>query len=86
VDAHFRQFRHQRLDLVPDPLGDHFAGGVFKARDVVQVVVVQLLVDRLEDRLDLGEVADPASVRVERAGQVQADLERVAMQAAAFVL
>ncbi len=47
--------------------------------------MVQLLVNGLEDRLDLGEVADPARVRVERAGQVQADLERVAMQAAAFV-
>ncbi|MNH24718.1 hypothetical protein D3C79_846670 [compost metagenome] len=47
--------------------------------------MVQLIIDRLEDRLDLGEVADPARVRVERAGQVQADLERVAMQTAAFV-
>lgn len=85
VDANLGQLRHQRLDLVPDPLGDHFAGGVFQPGDVVQVVVVQLIIDRLEDRLDLGEVADPARVRVERAGQVQADLERVAMQTAAFV-
>ncbi|MNZ66645.1 hypothetical protein D3C78_848760 [compost metagenome] len=85
MNAHLGQFWQQRLDLVPDPFGDHFAGRVFQARNVVQVIVVQLFIQRLEDRLDLGKVADPAGMRVKRAGQMQADLERVAMQAAAFV-
>ncbi|MNZ56658.1 hypothetical protein D3C78_746100 [compost metagenome] len=47
--------------------------------------MVQTLVQRLEDRLDLGEVTDPAGVRVEVATQVNRHLERVTVQATAFV-
>ena len=79
------QLRQQRLQLFPDPLGQHFTGRIFQPRDVVQVVVVQALVQRLEDRLDLGEVANPAGVRVEVAAQVDRHFERVAVQAAALV-
>ncbi|MNJ37905.1 hypothetical protein D3C77_327410 [compost metagenome] len=85
MNAHLGQFWQQRLDLVPDPFGDHFAGRVFQARNVVQVVVVQLFIQRLEDRLDLGKVANPASMRVQRAGQVQGNLERMTVQTAALV-
>lgn len=85
VDAHARQFREQGFDLLPDPLGQHFAGGVFQAGDVVQVVVVELFVDRLEDRLDLGEVANPAGIGVDLAFDMQGDAEGVAVQATAFV-
>ena len=60
MNPHLAQFWQQRLDLVPDPFGDDFAGRVFQARDVIEVVMVELLIERLEDRLDLGEVADPA--------------------------
>ncbi len=37
-----------RFQPFPDPARDIFAGGVFQAGDIVQVVVIQLLVDRLE--------------------------------------
>ena len=85
VDADGGQFREQGLEFGPDPLGQHFAGGVFQAGDVVEVVVIQALVERLEDRFDFGEVADPTGVRVEVAAQVDRDFERVAVQAPALV-
>ena len=79
------QLRQQRLHLVPDELGQHFTGRVFQAGNVVQVVVVQTLVQRLEDRLDFREVTDPAGMRVEVATEVQRHLERVTVQAPALV-
>ena len=85
MNADLGKLRQQRLDLVPDPLSNHLAGRILQARDVVQVIVVELFIERLEDRLDLGKVADPACMRIERAGQVQCDLERVAMQAPALM-
>lgn len=85
MDADCTELRQQGLHFLPDKLGQHFAGRVFQAGNVVQVVVVQSLVQRLEDRLDFREVADPASVRVEVAAQVDRHFERVTVQAAALV-
>ena len=77
MDADLRQLRQQGLDLVPDPLGDHFAGGVLQARNVVQVVVVELLEDRFEDRLDLGEVTNPAGMGIDFTFDVDGNSEGV---------
>ena len=41
--------------------------------------------ERLEDRLDFREVANPAGVRIEITAQVNRHLERVTVQASAFV-
>ena len=65
MDAYARQLRQQGFDLLPDPLGQHFAGWVFQAGDVVQVVVVELLVDRFEDRLDLRKVTNPTGIGID---------------------
>ena len=70
---------------MPDPLGQHFAGWVFQAGDVVQVVVVELLVDRFEDCLDLGEVTNPTGIGIDFTFDINGDSEGVAVQAAAFV-
>ena len=40
-----------RLEPVPDPFGQALAGRVLEAGDVVQIVMVQLVVERLEDCL-----------------------------------
>ncbi len=73
------------LQFSPDEFGQYFTGRVFQARNIVQVVVVQALIQRLEDRLDFREVTNPASVRVEVATEVDRHFERVTVQAAAFV-
>ncbi|MNK68280.1 hypothetical protein D3C87_876350 [compost metagenome] len=47
--------------------------------------MVQALVQRLEDRLDFREVADPAGVRIEVAAEVKRHFERVTVQTPALV-
>lgn len=85
VHAHLGQLRQQRLELLPDPAAEVLAGGVFQAGNVVQVVVVELIVDRFEDLLDLREVSNPAGMRVDLTLDVDGGPERVAVQAAALV-
>ena len=70
---------------MPDPLGEVFAGGVVEPWQVVQVVVVEALVERLEDGLDLGEIANPAGIRIDIAFDIDGDAELMAMQAPALV-
>ena len=47
--------------------------------------MVELFVKRLECLLDLGEIDDPAKVRVDRSGDMQFNTERMSMHATAFV-
>src|SRR6185312_13776973 len=79
------QQRQARLQPVPQPDGDALAGGVVQALDLVEVVVIEEFVQRLERLLDVGEVEHPAAVGPE--GSVYVDLhhERVAVQARALV-
>ena len=79
------QFREKGFELLPDPLDEDFAGWVFQARDVVEVVVIQLFIERLEDGFDLGEVANPAGIGVNLALDIDGDPKRMAMQAPAFM-
>lgn len=85
MDADSTELWQQGLEFLPDPLGQDFAGRILQARDIVQIVVIQALVQRLEDRLDLREVANPAGMRVDIAREMDGNLERVAMQAPALV-
>ena len=73
------------FEALPDPASDDFAGGVFEAGDVVEVVVVELLVERAEGGVEVGEVADPAEGLVEVAADVDLDAEGMAVQARALV-
>src|SRR5690606_20548417 len=57
----------------------------FQARNIVQVVVVELLIERLEDRLDLGEIANPAGIRIHFTFDIHRHLEGMTMQAPALV-
>ena len=75
MDPDGAEFGQQGFELLPDPLGQNFTRRVFQAGNVVQIVVIQALVQRLEDRLDFREVANPAGVRVDIAAQVDGDLE-----------
>ena len=42
--------------MLPDPLGYNFAGGVFQAWNVVEVVMVELIVDRSKSDFDIGKI------------------------------
>ena len=73
-------------DALPDPAREVLAGRVLEPLDLVQVVVVELGVERLEGGLDLGEVHEPAELLVHLAAHVQRDLEGVPVQAGALVV
>jgi hypothetical protein len=85
VDSDSGKLWQKRFQLVPDPLGEDLAGRIFQAWDVIQVVVIKALIQRFEDRLDLGKVTNPASVRIYITGQMNTDLKGVTVQAAALV-
>ena len=47
--------------------------------------MVEALIERLEDGLDLGEVANPASMRINIAFDINGYAERMTVQAPTFV-
>jgi hypothetical protein len=75
VDTNLGQFRQQWLELIPDPFGQNLAGRVLQSGNVIQIVVIQPLIQRLEDGFDLGEVPDPPGVGIHVTREMEADLE-----------
>ncbi|KTB95575.1 hypothetical protein AO073_17270 [Pseudomonas syringae ICMP 11293] len=80
-----RQFGQQRLQLIPDPFREVFAGWILQARDVIQVVMIKAFVQRFENRLDFRKVPDPAGMRINLSGQMNADTKRMAVQTSTLV-
>jgi len=70
---------------LPDPACEIFAGGIFQAFDVVQIIVIELVVKWFEHGLDVGEIHDPATVFADRTVDINTYVECMTMQAAAFV-
>lgn len=79
------ELRQRRLELLPDPDRKAFAGGVFQPFDIVEIVVVQAVVDRLEGGLDVAEIHDPSGLGAGFAADMQLHPEGVPVQARAFV-
>ena len=85
VDGHGRQQGQIGLESVPDPAGEIFTGRVLQPGDVVEIVVIEHLEQRLECGLEVGEVHHPTQLRVERAFDMDLDLEGMAVQPRALV-
>src|SRR4051812_43050265 len=85
ADTHLGQIRQLHGQAIPDPLRENLAGRVLKAGDLVEVVMIQLLLERLEGRLDVAEVLHPTGSLPYGAGNVDDGQERVAVQASALV-
>src|SRR4051812_48364601 len=79
------QPRKRGLQAVPNPRRKVLACRVLEALDLIQVVVVQLRVERLEGGLDVTEVHEPTGRRVHVAADVDLDLEAVSVQPSALV-
>ena len=82
---HFHEQRKSRLELLPDPDGNVFAGRIFKAVNFVQVVMIELFPDGAEPSRDLGVVHQPAQLGVTLTGHDNFHLKAVAVQPAAFM-
>ena len=84
-DDDFGELGELGFEAVPDPDGDVFAGGVFEARDVVEIAVVELFPERFEGVRDVRVIHDPAELGIAFAVDDDFGAEAVAMEAAAFV-
>ena len=71
---------------LPDPAREVLAGGVLESVDLVEVVVVEFGVQRLERGLDVGEVDDPTPSRIDLAADVNLDPEAMTVQSRALVI
>ncbi len=85
MDANSGQFWQQRLELSKDPFGEVFAGRIFQSWNVIQVVVIESFIQGLEDRLDFGEITDPADMGIDFAFKVDSDAEGMAVQPSTFM-
>ena len=85
TDDDLRQLRDGRLEFVPDPASDVLARRVLKTLDLVQIVVVEATKKRLEVRLEVGEVHEPAALGLDWPRNVQCDVERMPVESAALV-
>ncbi len=85
MDANLAELGQERLELLPDPAREDFAGRVLKARDVIQIMVVETLVQGFEGGLYIGEIPYPAGMRVDGALDMQAYLEGMPMETPALV-
>lgn len=63
------------LEPVPDPDGQMLAGWILETRDLVEVVVVELVIQGLERGLEVGEVHHPASLHIEVSGDMDLNPE-----------
>src|SRR5579864_8392472 len=86
VDHDLRQVGQRRAEPVPDPPGDDLARRVAQPLDLVEVVVVEHVEQRLHGVRQLGVVADPAGRFGDRPVHVHRDPVGVAVQPAALVV
>ena len=70
MNTNGRELWEQRLQLIPNPFCQDFAGWIFKTRNVVQIVVIEALIEWLEDRFDFGKITNPAGMRIDFSRQI----------------
>lgn len=70
LDDDFGQGGERRLESSPDPASEIFAGRIFQTFDLVEKMMVQLLIDRLENLLELGKIHHPAGRLTQRSCDV----------------
>src|SRR5437870_5043214 len=72
-------------DALPQPLRQHFAGGIFQARNLVEAAMIDLFVNRIDDGLDLAVIDQIVLAFRDFAFDDDVDLERMSMHPPALV-
>src|SRR6202008_5091053 len=85
VYDHGGQIVQLRLQSLPNPHCEELRGGILESGNIVEIVVIELIVDRLERLLDVAVVHDPALHRIDLPAHRDLDIERMAMQPRALV-
>ena len=73
------------LEPLPDPAREDFAGWIFEAGNVVEVVVIELQVQGLERCLEVGEVPNPADGFIYLSADVNLNAKGMAVEPRASV-
>ena len=77
---HLVQRRQARQQPAPDPARQHLAGRIFQSLDLVEIVMIEPVIQRLECRLEIRKIHQPAQLRVGFARYVNLDAERMSVQ------
>ena len=85
-DLHGGQKRQGWLQAIPDPHSHVFAGGILQTVNFVEIMVIQLLPERLKRYGDIGVIDHPAKLGIALALDHDLRLKTVAVQPAAFVI
>ncbi len=70
---------------MPDPASQVFAGGILEANDLVQVVMIELIIQRLKNLPQFGEVHHPTAVFTNIPTDVDLNVKGMPVNAGAFV-
>ena len=73
------------LQTVPYPARNVFAGRIFEPWDFIQIVVIELIVQRRERCFYIGEIEHPPRIDARLAAHIDAHVKAVPMQARAFM-
>lgn len=73
------------LKTIPDPARQVLASGVLKSFDLIEVVVVEAMVERLERTRDIRKIDDPARMVIDGTSDVDGHAVRVAVESGALV-
>src|SRR5512138_3353614 len=76
---------HRPREGTPDPARQVLARRILESRNLVQVPMIELIVQRTEGVLELGEVHHPPGAFADRPVHGNANLKRVPVQARALV-
>ena len=79
------QAGHIGAQALEYPTGEVLAGGIIQAIDIVEIVVIEAIVERLETRLEVAEIHDPSENGIGRPFHMQLHAERVPMQPCTLV-
>ena len=85
-DLHSGQKRQAWLQAIPDPHSHVFAGGILQTVNFVEIMVIQLLPERLKRYGDIGVIDHPAKFGIALALDHNLCLKTVAVQSAALVI
>lgn len=82
---HLVQAGQRRRQTLEDPARQHLAGGILQALDIVEVMVIELIVQRRKSRFDVSEIHHPAQRGIGLSLDMNLDTERMTVQARALV-
>ncbi len=85
LDSHFLEQGELGMDAIPEPFGDHFAGGVFEAVDLIEEVMIELKAEGFEDFGDVAVVDEVTTIFGNFAGDDDFSAEGVAVHATTLV-